>query len=78
MGLPGFSTEYIQGALSTREGLNMLRKESTLDLSFLSPPFRRRLSGPTDKQVSAWFGPNAEECGRNEPLLARTLCGGRG
>lgn len=35
--LPGFPAEYEQGALATREALNMLRKESTLDWSFLSP-----------------------------------------
>ena len=35
--LPGFPAEYKQGALSTREALNMLRKESALDWSFLSP-----------------------------------------
>ncbi|MEP6958954.1 MAG: NAD(P)-dependent oxidoreductase [Nitrospirota bacterium] len=35
--LPGFPAEYKQGALATRETLNMLRKESTLDWSFLSP-----------------------------------------
>ena len=35
--LPGFPAEYKQGALATREALNMLRKESGLDWSFLSP-----------------------------------------
>jgi uncharacterized protein len=35
--LPGFPVEYKQGALATREALNMLRKESGLDWSFLSP-----------------------------------------
>ncbi|HET9844303.1 MAG TPA: NAD(P)-dependent oxidoreductase [Nitrospira sp.] len=35
--LPGFPTEYKQGALATREALNLLRKESSLDWSFLSP-----------------------------------------
>jgi len=35
--LPGFSAEYKQGALATREALNLLRKESGLDWSFLSP-----------------------------------------
>jgi putative NADH-flavin reductase len=35
--LPGFPAEYKQGTLATRETLNMLRKESTLDWSFLSP-----------------------------------------
>lgn len=35
--LPGFPAEYKQGALSTREALNLLRKESALDWSFLSP-----------------------------------------
>jgi putative NADH-flavin reductase len=35
--LPGFPAEYKQGALATREALNMLRKESTVDWSFLSP-----------------------------------------
>lgn len=34
--LPGFPAEYKQGALATREALNLLRKESTLDWSFLS------------------------------------------
>ena len=37
MDLPGFPAEYKQGALATREALNLLRKESTLDWSFLSP-----------------------------------------
>ena len=37
MDLPGFPAEYKQGALATREALNMLRKESGLDWSFLSP-----------------------------------------
>ena len=35
--LPGFPAEYKQGALGTREALNMLRKESGLDWSFLAP-----------------------------------------
>jgi len=32
-----FPSEYKQGALATREALNMLRNEPTLDWSFLSP-----------------------------------------
>jgi uncharacterized protein len=35
--LPGFPTEYKQGALATRETLNVLRKETGLEWSFLSP-----------------------------------------
>jgi putative NADH-flavin reductase len=35
--LPGFPAEYKQGALATREALNLLRKELVLDWSFLSP-----------------------------------------
>lgn len=35
--LPVFPTEYKQGALATREALNMLRKETALEWSFLSP-----------------------------------------
>ncbi|HQY57109.1 MAG: NAD(P)-dependent oxidoreductase [Nitrospira sp.] len=35
--LPGFPAEYKQGALATRETLNMLRNESGLDWTFLSP-----------------------------------------
>jgi uncharacterized protein len=35
--LPEFPSEYKQGALATREALNMLRKEPSLDWSFLSP-----------------------------------------
>jgi uncharacterized protein len=35
--LPGFPPEYKQGALATRETLNMLRKETSLEWSFLSP-----------------------------------------
>jgi putative NADH-flavin reductase len=35
--LPGFPPEYKQGALATREALNLLRKEPSLDWSFLSP-----------------------------------------
>jgi putative NADH-flavin reductase len=35
--LPEFPAEYKQGALATREALNMLRKEPSLDWSFLSP-----------------------------------------
>jgi uncharacterized protein len=35
--LPEFPAEYKQGALATREALNMLRKETSLDWSFLSP-----------------------------------------
>jgi uncharacterized protein len=35
--LPDFPTEYKQGALATREALSMLRKETTLEWSFLSP-----------------------------------------
>jgi putative NADH-flavin reductase len=35
--LPGFPTEYKQGALATREALNMLRNETGLEWSFLSP-----------------------------------------
>jgi len=34
--LPGFPAEYKQGALATREALNLLRKEAGLDWSFLS------------------------------------------
>lgn len=35
--LPEFPAEYKQGALATREALNMLRKESDLGWSVLSP-----------------------------------------
>lgn len=35
--MPGFPTEYKQGALATREALHMLRKETGLEWSFLSP-----------------------------------------
>jgi uncharacterized protein len=35
--LPGFPAQYRQGALATRDALNMLRQESTLDWSVLSP-----------------------------------------
>lgn len=35
--LPEFPAEYKQGALATRETLNLLRNESSLDWSFLSP-----------------------------------------
>ncbi|HKT34626.1 MAG TPA: NAD(P)-dependent oxidoreductase [Nitrospira sp.] len=35
--LPGFPAEYKQGALATREALTMLRQETALDWSFLSP-----------------------------------------
>jgi putative NADH-flavin reductase len=35
--LPGFPAEYKQGALATREALAMLRKETALEWSFLSP-----------------------------------------
>lgn len=35
--LPEFPSEYKQGALATREALNMLRKEASLEWSFLSP-----------------------------------------
>ena len=35
--LPTFPAEYKQGALATREALNMLRQETGLDWSFLSP-----------------------------------------
>jgi len=35
--LPEFPAEYKQGALATREVLNLLRKEPSLDWSFISP-----------------------------------------
>ncbi|HSL02473.1 MAG TPA: NAD(P)-dependent oxidoreductase [Nitrospiraceae bacterium] len=35
--LPEFPVEYKQGALATREALNMLRNETGLEWSFLSP-----------------------------------------
>jgi putative NADH-flavin reductase len=35
--MPGFPAEYKQGALATRDTLNMLRKETGLEWSFLSP-----------------------------------------
>lgn len=35
--LPGFPVQYKQGALATRDALNMLRHETTLDWSVLSP-----------------------------------------
>jgi len=35
--LPGFPGEYKQGALATREALNMIRKEPSLEWSFFSP-----------------------------------------
>ncbi len=35
--LPEFPKEWKQGALATREGLNLLRQESELEWSFLSP-----------------------------------------
>jgi nucleoside-diphosphate-sugar epimerase len=41
-------------------------------------PFRRPLSGPTDRQVLARFGSDVERCDRKESHLARRLCGGHG
>ena len=35
--LPGFPAEYKQGSLATREALTMLRQETGLEWSFLSP-----------------------------------------
>jgi hypothetical protein len=35
--LPAFPAEYKQGALATREALTMLRQETSLEWSFLSP-----------------------------------------
>lgn len=35
--LPEFPAEYKQGALATREALNLLRNEPSLNWSFLSP-----------------------------------------
>lgn len=35
---PGFPAEYKAGALAAREALNLIRNESTLDWTFLSPP----------------------------------------
>ncbi len=35
--LPQFPAEYKQGSLATREALNLLRRESDLEWSFLSP-----------------------------------------
>ena len=35
--MPGFPAEYKQGALATRDTLNMLRNEASLEWSFLSP-----------------------------------------
>lgn len=35
--LPGFPSEYKQGALATRDALTMLRQETALEWSFLSP-----------------------------------------
>lgn len=35
--LPEFPAEYKQGALATREALNLLRKEPSLEWSFLAP-----------------------------------------
>jgi uncharacterized protein len=35
--MPGFPAEYKQGALATRDTLTMLRKETGLEWSFLSP-----------------------------------------
>jgi len=34
---PEFPKEWKQGSLATREALNLLRKESSLDWSYLSP-----------------------------------------
>lgn len=35
--LPGFPSEYKQGALATRDALTMLRQETAIEWSFLSP-----------------------------------------
>ncbi len=35
---PPFPTQYKQGALAAREALNRLKRETTLDWSFVSPP----------------------------------------
>jgi putative NADH-flavin reductase len=35
---PGFPAEYKAGALAAREALNLIRSESTLEWTFLSPP----------------------------------------
>lgn len=36
--VPEFPAEYKQGALAAREALNLIKKEDTLEWSFLSPP----------------------------------------
>jgi len=35
---PGFPAEYKAGSLAAREALNLIRSETTLDWTFLSPP----------------------------------------
>lgn len=35
---PGFPADYKAGALAAREALNLIRNETTLDWTFLSPP----------------------------------------
>ena len=59
--LPGFPAEYKQGALATREALNMLRKETSLEWSYLSPS-ADRISWPAHRQVQTWDRPIADEC----------------
>jgi uncharacterized protein len=73
--LPEFPAEYKQGALATREALNMLRKESRLDWSFLSPSAGPR-SRPAHRKVPARYRSNVERCQWAEPHLDAGLRSG--
>lgn len=70
--LPEFPAEYKQGALATREALNMLRNEPSLEWSFLSPSADLSPGTRTGK-VPSWYGSVAQRCKRNESHLGRGL-----
>ena len=63
---PGFPAEYKAGALAAREALNLIRNESTLDWTFLSPPI---LLAPGERTGQYRLGPDA-------PLMSGEAPGG--
>ena len=73
--LPEFPAEYKQGALATREALNLLRKEPSLDWSFLSPS-ADLFPGQRTGKFRLGTDQLLDGCKGRKPHLGRGLCDG--
>ena len=73
--LPEFPAEYKQGALATREALNLLRQRADLGL-VLPFSFSRSFPGSANRKIPLGNGSAARGCEGRKPNLGRGLCDG--